>query len=69
MKNTTKLILANMFALVAVITIFSLSKSQGIELGFSSQALVPSVLLLLIPQMGFAYLYWKSLVERKKAIA
>lgn len=69
MKNTTKLILANMFALVAVITIISLSKIQGVELGFSSQALVPSVLLLIIPQMGFVYLYWKSLVDGKKAIA
>ncbi|EOZ99253.1 hypothetical protein A33Q_0631 [Indibacter alkaliphilus LW1] len=69
MKNTTKLILANLFALVAVITVFSLSKTQGIELGFSSQALVPSALLLIIPQMGFAYLYWKSIVDRKKAVA
>lgn len=69
MKNTTKLILANMFALLALITIFSVSKSLGLELGFGSQALVPSILLLAVPQMGFIYLYWKSLTEGKKAVA
>ncbi|MBW3467065.1 hypothetical protein [Arthrospiribacter ruber] len=69
MKNKTKLILANMFALVAVVTIFSASKSLGIELGLSSQALVPTILLLAVPQMGFAYLYWKSSIDKKKALA
>lgn len=69
MKNTTKLIFANMFALVAVITIFSINKALGIEMGLGSQALVPAILLLAVPQMGFIYLYFKSLTEEKKALA
>lgn len=70
MKNKTKLIVANLFALVAVVGILTFFRSAGIEIGSASGAMVPKVLLLLIPQAGFIYFYWKSLSnENKKAIA
>jgi hypothetical protein len=70
MKNKTKLIVANLFALVAVVGILTLFRSAGIEIGSASGAMVPNVLLLLIPQAGFIYFYWKSFSnENKKAIA
>ncbi|SMD44611.1 hypothetical protein SAMN00777080_3235 [Aquiflexum balticum DSM 16537] len=70
MKNKTKLIVANLFALVAVVGILTLFRSAGIEIGSASGAMVPNVLLLLIPQAGFIYFYWKSFSnENRKAIA
>jgi hypothetical protein len=70
MKNKTKLIVANLFALVAVVGILTLFRSAGIEIGSASGAMVPNVLLLLIPQAGFIYFYWKSFSnENKKAMA
>lgn len=70
MKNKTKFIVANLFALVAVVGILTLFKSIGHEIGSSSAAMGPNVLLLLIPQAGFVYFYWQSFSnENKKAIA
>ena len=59
MKNTTKLVLSNVFAFIAVITFFFLFKSLNIELGINSHLLVQSIWFLLIPQIGFVYLYWE----------
>jgi hypothetical protein len=70
MKNKTKLIVANLFALVAVVGILTVFRSTGIQIGSASGAMVPNVLLLVIPQAGFIYFYWKSFSnENKKAIA
>lgn len=70
MKNKTKLIIANLFALVAVVSILTLFRSSGIEVGSASGSMIPNVLLLFIPQAGFIYFYWKSISnENKKAIA
>ena len=61
MKNQTKLILANIFALVSVAMIITGMKLSGLEIGFSAGSILFTSLLVLIPQMGFFYFYFKSI--------
>lgn len=58
MKNSTKLILANIFALVTVVSIYSLAMFWSLDLSLVSGPVFPKVLLMLLPQSGFIYLYW-----------
>ncbi|WP_194776572.1 hypothetical protein [Pararhodonellum marinum] len=60
MKNKTKLIMANVFALIAVISILAISNLLGLEIGNGSNSLGIKAALLLIPQTGFLYFYWRS---------
>jgi len=70
MKNTNKLVLANIFALVAIVTILIVSKLVGVEVGLSAEAIIPNALLVSVPQIGFIYCYITSTrVERKKVMA
>lgn len=70
MKNKTKFILANLFALVAVLGLLSLYSALGINIKETSGSFVPQVALLCIPQLGFAFFYVKSLIaERNDALA
>jgi hypothetical protein len=69
MKNKTKLILANVFALLAVVTVLSVANLLGLQVGASS-SVMPKILLLVLPQIGFIYFYLKASVEEdKKAMA
>lgn len=58
MKNSTKLILANIFALVTVVSIYSVAMFWSLDLSLVSGPVFPKVLLMLLPQSGFIYLYW-----------
>jgi len=66
MKNKTKLILANVFALVAVLSLLAVFKLQGIEIGSAAGSILPNLLLLAVPQMGFFYFYWMSYQNKKQ---
>lgn len=65
MKSKTKLILANVFALLAVVTVLSVSNLLGLKVN-DSGSLLPKVLLLVLPQLGFIYFYLRASVEEKK---
>ncbi|MFD2202826.1 hypothetical protein [Shivajiella indica] len=68
MKNKHKLILANLFAMLAVVLILMGSKLFGLDLANSSGA--TKALLFLLPQLGFIYFYLRSTSEEsKKAMA
>jgi hypothetical protein len=70
MKNTNKLVLANVFALVAIVTILTVSKLLGLEVGLSAEAVIPNAMLVMVPQIGFIYCYVTSTREdRKKVLA
>jgi hypothetical protein len=70
MKNTNRLVLANIFALVAIVTILTVSKMLGLEVGLTAEAIVPNALLVSVPQIGFIYFYITSTRgERKKVMA
>jgi len=70
MKNTNKLVLANVFALVAIVTILTITKVLGLEVGLTAEAIIPNALLVSIPQIGFIYCYITSTrEERKKVLA
>ncbi|WP_162342250.1 hypothetical protein [Cyclobacterium salsum] len=70
MKNQTKLMLANLFALVSVSLILAVSSMFNLDLTWGSGALVPQVMLVLVPQAGFVYLLWKaSRVTSQEALA
>jgi hypothetical protein len=66
MKNKHKLILANLFALLAVTLILTGSKLVGLDLANSSGA--TKTLLFLLPQLGFIYFYLKSTSEESKKV-
>jgi len=68
MKNSTKLVLANVFALVAVVSIYLGTMFWGIDLSLFSGPVLPKILLVLLPQSGFIYLYWSlSKTKTQKA--
>ncbi|EKB47440.1 hypothetical protein [Cecembia lonarensis] len=69
MKNKTKLILANVIAFLAVVTVLSVSNLLGVQVE-ASGSIIPKVLLFVLPQIGFIYFYLKSSEEEsKKAMA
>jgi hypothetical protein len=68
MTNKTKLILANLFALISVVLIYAGSSKWGIDLSFGSGNILPQIFLLLIPQLGFLYLYLNLPKLRKKRV-
>jgi Ca2+/Na+ antiporter len=66
MKNNLKLILANLFALLAVVFTLLGSKLVGLDLANSSGA--TKAMLFLLPQLGFIYFYLKSTREENKKV-
>jgi hypothetical protein len=66
MKNTTKLILANVYALLAVVALLGVFNSLGIEIGNSAGALLPNITLLTLPQLGFIYFYGMTFKTSKQ---
>lgn len=64
MKNKHKLILANVFALLAVVSILTVSSSLGFDIKNNS-GLVAKLLLVVVPQLGFIYLYFRYSVKEK----
>jgi hypothetical protein len=70
MKNKKRLIKANVFALVMVLGILTVYRILGIQIGLHEGAFMANATLLAVPQFGFVYFYWKSiLTEGKKAVA
>lgn len=68
MKNKTKLILANIFALVSVVLILTGTNLLGIDLSYGSGVVIPKIVLLFIPQAGFIYLHWKLYQSENKKL-
>jgi putative Mn2+ efflux pump MntP len=66
MTNLKRLILANVFALVAVVALLGVFKFLGIEIGKLSGSFLPNFILLTVPQVGFAYFYWMTVKNRKQ---
>ncbi|SEJ41427.1 hypothetical protein SAMN05192553_103769 [Cyclobacterium xiamenense] len=60
MKNQTKLVLANLFALVSVAVIVSVCTLLNIDWSLGSGALLPQLALVLVPQSGFVFFLWKT---------
>ncbi|ERM82216.1 hypothetical protein P872_07355 [Rhodonellum psychrophilum GCM71 = DSM 17998] len=70
MKNQTKLIFANVFALFSVAIIAIGMKLFGLEIGFSAGSILTTSLLILVPQFGFMYFYFTSKkLETRKVVA
>ena len=66
MNNLTKLILANVFALVSVVVLLGVFNFLGVEIGNSAGSFLPNFILLTVPQIGFAYFYWMTFKNRKQ---
>jgi len=69
MKNRTKFIKANLYALFAVLSIMTVYDMTGIEIGNSVSAIVPNAFLLFVPQLGFVWYYWRSLSLKNKKVS
>jgi hypothetical protein len=68
MNNKTKLLLANLFALFAVVVILVGYKMMGVDPASGSEALVFKLVLVLVPQMGFFYMLFLSPKLESKAV-
>lgn len=66
MNNLTKLILANVFALAAVVSLLGIFNFMGIEIGNSAGSFLPNFILLTVPQVGFVYFYLMTFKNRKQ---
>ncbi|MCH7415213.1 hypothetical protein MM213_17060 [Belliella sp. R4-6] len=67
MKRKIKIVLANVFALLSVVVFLLLGNLFGIDFRNETTPLLAKALLMIIPQIGFVYLYWMSLkVEDEK---
>lgn len=66
MNNLTKLILANVFALAAVVALLGIFNFMGIEIGNSAGSFLPNVILLTVPQLGFVYFYLMTFKTKKQ---
>jgi len=60
MKNKTKFIKANLYALFAVLSILTFYDMVGIEIGNEVSSIIPNTFLLIAPQLGFVWYYWRS---------
>ncbi|WP_143961785.1 hypothetical protein [Litoribacter populi] len=70
MKNIKKIALVNFYALVTVVAIYSTTMMLGLDFGFSSVSLIPTLLLLVVPQAGFIYYLTKEAnPKRQEAMA
>jgi len=69
MKNSTKLLLANAFALFALVLVLTGTKVLGVQVGLSGSMLA-NLMLIVLPQLGFIYFLMKpSERMNKKVIA
>ena len=69
MKNRTKFIKANIYALFAVLSILTFYDMVGIEIGNSVSAIVPNAILLIAPQLGFVWYFWRSYSLKNKKVS
>ncbi|MCL6259978.1 hypothetical protein M3O96_12815 [Aquiflexum sp. TKW24L] len=69
MKNRTKFIKANIYALFAVLSILTIYNMVGIGIGNTVSAIIPNTFLLIAPQLGFVWYYWRSYSLRNKKVA
>ncbi|WP_158858178.1 hypothetical protein [Lunatibacter salilacus] len=66
MNNLTRLILANVLALVAVVALLAVFKFLGIEIGNSAGSFLPNIILLTVPQIGFVYFFLMTFKIKKQ---
>lgn len=69
MKNKTKFIKANIYALFAVLSIMTFYDMVGIEIGNSVSAIIPNAFLLIAPQLGFVWYYYRSYSLKGKKVS
>ncbi|MCH6234288.1 hypothetical protein [Cognataquiflexum rubidum] len=69
MKNRTKFIKANIYALFAVLSILTFYDMVGIEIGNSVSSILPNAFLLFAPQLGFVWYYWRSYSVKNKKVS
>jgi hypothetical protein len=68
MENRKKLIIANLYALLALVIILTGSRMTGINFDSLSGAFVLKLVLILMPQACFFYFYLKSYRMEKSRV-
>ncbi len=68
MKNQLRLLWANAYALVSVLSILAVVVSLEIELGVGVSGLVAKMSLFVIPQLGFVYYLLKGKYRANKKV-
>ncbi|MCR9014148.1 hypothetical protein [Aquiflexum gelatinilyticum] len=69
MKNKTKFIKANLYALFAVLSILTFYDMVGIEIGKNVSSIIPNAFLMIAPQLGFVWYYWRSYSVKNKKVS
>lgn len=68
MKNRSRLVWANVYALVSVLSLLAVIVSLEIEPGVGVSGVVAKMSLLIVPQLGFVYYLLKARVKAKKKV-
>jgi hypothetical protein len=68
MKNRFRLIWANVYALVSVLSLLAIVVSLEIELGVGVSGMIANMSLLIVPQLGFAYYLLKGRIKVGKKV-
>ena len=69
MKSQKKLIVAHLFALVSLVLILAVANLFKLNISLSGGVTFLHVLLVVIPQLGFGYLFWNNVKTEKKVLS
>ena len=69
MKSQKKLVVAHLFALVSLVLILAVANLFKLNISLSGGVTFLHVLLVVIPQLGFGYLFWNNVKTEKKVLS
>jgi hypothetical protein len=69
MKSQKKLLLAHLFALVSLVLILAVANLLSLNVSISGGVNFLHVVLIIVPQLGFGYLFWNNVKTEKKVLS
>lgn len=69
MKSQKKLLLAHLFALVSLVLILAVANLLSLNVSISGGVNFLHVVLIIVPQLGFGYLFWNNFKTEKKVLS
>lgn len=69
MKSQKKLLMAHLFALVSLLVIQVVANHLNLNISLSGGVTLLHVLMVVVPQLGFGYLFYNGLKTEKKVLS
>ncbi|EPR67978.1 hypothetical protein [Cyclobacterium qasimii] len=69
MKSQKKLMMAHLFALVSLVVLLAVANLFKLNISLSGGVTFLHVLLVVVPQLGFGYLFWNNVKTTKKVLS